>query len=54
MTVARTIQIAEQHAARGDVPAACRILDFAIRTAISARSQWKLDVTVARSIRVEA
>lgn len=66
MTVARTIQIAEQHAARGDVPAACRILDFAIRTASSARSQWKLDMakarildaavdaTVARSIRLEA
>lgn len=48
MTIARTIQIAEQHAARGDTPAACRILDTAIRAALSNSAKWKLDIAKAR------
>ncbi len=48
MTVARTIQLAEQHAANGNTPAACRILDGAIRAALSARAQWTLTLAKAR------
>lgn len=48
MTIARTIAIAEQHAARGDIPAACRILDTAIRAALSNRAKWKLDIAKTR------
>jgi hypothetical protein len=48
MTVAETIALAEQHAKNGNVPAACRILDFAICAALSNRSKWKMDIAKAR------
>lgn len=43
MTIAKTIAIAEQHAARGDVAAACRILDGSIRAALQASGKRKLE-----------
>lgn len=48
MTIAKTIQIAEQHAAHGRIEAACSILNAAMRAAASSRSQWKLDIAKAR------
>lgn len=48
MTIARTIKIADQHAANGNIPAACRILDGAIRAALSARAQWTLTIAKTR------
>lgn len=48
MTIARTIKLADQHAANGNIPAACRILDGAIRAALSTRSQWTLTLAKAR------
>lgn len=41
-TIARTIEIARQHAARGDVPAACRVLDLAMRAALTSRTYYRL------------
>jgi hypothetical protein len=47
-TITRTIEIAEQHAANGNTPAACRVLNFAIRAALSGKSQIRLDMAKAR------
>lgn len=38
MTIAKTIALANQHAANGNVPAACRILDLSIRASLSAKT----------------
>ena len=48
MTVAKTIKLAEQHAANGNIQAACRILDGHIRAALSARSQVTLSIAKMR------
>jgi len=48
MTVANTIKIAQKHAADGNVPAACRILDGAIRAALSSKAQWTLSIAKRR------
>jgi len=48
MTIARTIAIADQHAANGNVPAACRILDGAIRAAMRPKGQMQLSIAKQR------
>lgn len=48
MTIAQTIAIANQHAANGNVPAACRILDGAIRAALRPKGQMQLSIVKQR------
>ena len=48
MTVAKTIAIAEAHAKRGDMEAACRIITSAMRAAKSSRSQWTYRIAQQR------
>lgn len=48
MTVAKTIQLAQQHAHNGNFDGACRILNAAMRSAKSGRSQRAFDIAKSK------